>query len=234
MMFDFRIPAFITTTRMAVATCQSGHRIGVTVVDPAFALLYERALQRLANGDWRDAVLDAYTALDMYLPQVPVRARWDRNHSSVPSDLERIMKELKPATRRAENAIGAALAVASVIADGPPPTFRPELARIRNAAVHVGEYPTPQEAEWLILEVERLVREFEAILDAASQGRDPSFLLMMQLNDHNRSFTERVDSTANHSLGTVLGGGHSPPTQARDRIAVYKTDPDFHAPLIER
>jgi hypothetical protein len=48
-------------------------------------MLYERALQRLAEGATRDAVLDAYTALDMYLSHVPARARYDREKVAVAS-----------------------------------------------------------------------------------------------------------------------------------------------------
>ena len=82
-----------------------------------------RCAPRQADGDWRDAVLDAYTALDMYMSTVPVRARYDGDASLLPIDIVRLREELKFSTSDANKALGAAFAVASVVSGKRPPKF---------------------------------------------------------------------------------------------------------------
>jgi hypothetical protein len=145
--FDDRVTALVTHERVASVRCRVGHPFVVVVADPTHALVFERGLQRLADGDLRDAVLDAYTAMEMYMPTVPVRARYDRDRSLMPKDILRLRKELKFITGDANRALGAALAVASVVSNKPPPVFDTTVSKLRNDAVHAGKYPSKRKTK---------------------------------------------------------------------------------------
>jgi hypothetical protein len=64
--------------------------------------------------------------------------------------------------------MGAALAAVSVASGKAPPDIPAKLSELRNKAIHAGEYPSAKDAEWACLEVERIVREFEALLEASA------------------------------------------------------------------
>jgi hypothetical protein len=68
---EWAIARITTKSTPLTGTCRAGHEYTVVVTTVGHAVLYERALQRLADEDWRDAVLDSYTALDMYFATVP-------------------------------------------------------------------------------------------------------------------------------------------------------------------
>lgn len=149
----------LTSEPVALAECQNGHRSLLYALDGAYALLFERALQRIAIGSPRDAIIDAYTAFEMYLAHLPARARYDREKGASPMKLR---DEMKQATGRAEPALGAALATVSIVSSRPPPKIVADATtNLRNRAVHSGHHATDQEAEAMCLEIERLVGEFE-------------------------------------------------------------------------
>ncbi len=69
-----RYSILITHERSATSNCQEGHAFSVIITEPAYSLVFERGLQRLADRDWRDAVLDAYTARHVYHHSTSSRA----------------------------------------------------------------------------------------------------------------------------------------------------------------
>lgn len=134
----------ITTDPVVVVTCFHGHRSLLTILDPSFTLLFERGLQRLSTSSTRDAVVDAYTALEMYLSHVPTRARFDREKTRPPAELR---KDLSQVVKLAERSLGAALAVVSLVSGSAPPTLQTKkTTELRNSAVHAGVHPSVSDA----------------------------------------------------------------------------------------
>lgn len=168
-----RLEATITHERFAAVTCEAGHSFSIGTGEPVYALLYERALQRFVDGDYRDSLLDAYTALDMYMPTVPVRARYDSDPRLGVADLEGLRKEFKSVTKDATSALAAALTAVSIRTGLPPPSFDTKLAVLRNRAVHAGQYPTGEDTEWAVLEVERIVTTIDDMLTNAAPRPEP-------------------------------------------------------------
>ena len=75
----------LTVEPVALNECQNNHRSVLVCLDGAYALVFERALQRVAIGNPRDAVMpDAYTAFEMFLSHVPARGRYDREKGASP------------------------------------------------------------------------------------------------------------------------------------------------------
>ena len=215
-----RVAAQITHERSTVATCRNNHTFGIVVGEPAFALVFERGLQRLVDGDLRDAVLDAYTGLDMYTPIVPVRARYDSDRSLGPKDIPRLRKELGFTSSDANKALGAAFAVASVVSGKPPPKFNSKLARLRNEAIHAGHYPSAEDAKWAILEVERIVTELDELLGQVDPDRDPPFRLAVEMVDFPRTGQANFHTTLLFSA--VLSGVTKPRETVDSRLARYR------------
>jgi hypothetical protein len=213
-----------SATRGAPRDGQRRHRsLHVCVDEGSFGA---QPFLRLSRGDSRDAVLDAYTAFDMYLSIVPVRARYDRDVSLAPKDIARIRDELAPLTRLSERAIGAALACASLVSGAAPPAIPSRLQAIRNEAVHGGVYPSESDAEWLALKVEELICAFELLLDAASPSRDPPFHVAFQIasfigTDGPPAGIQRVST----GRGFVLSRANDPQPKAIDRLSDYRADP---------
>jgi hypothetical protein len=216
------VEAAITHERAAEAICPEGHTFMIGTSEPAYALVFERALQRLVAGDLRDAVLDAYTALDMYTPTVAVRARYDADPTLTWDDIPRLRSELRQSSSDANKALGAALAVASVVANRPPPKFESRLAQLRNRAVHAGEYPAPEDTEWAIFEVERMITGIDDMLTSAAPNRDPSFRLAVEIADYPPS---KATSQAQSKLifSSILSDTTSPRETARQRILRYRS-----------
>lgn len=182
----------------------------------------ERALQRFVDGDYRDSLLDAYTALDMYMPTVPVRARYDSDPRLGVADLEGLRRELKSVTRDATSALAAALTAVSVRTGRPPPSFDTKLSGLRNKAVHVGQYPTAEDTEWAVLEVERIVTTIDDMLTDAAPNRDPSFREAVDWTD----FRGTLPGTSGHvsmSFSAVLSGTRQPRESATARLARYRS-----------
>ncbi|XXT17962.1 hypothetical protein WME94_47815 [Sorangium sp. So ce429] len=220
--FGERVEGFITHERSTVVTCRTGHRFGLVITEPAYALVFERGLQRLVDGDWRDVVLDAYTALEMYMSTVPIRARYDRDPSLTIKDIPRLRKEFKFSTSDANKALGAAFAVAAVVSGRAPPKFESELAALRNRAVHAGEYPTAERAEWAVLEVERVVTTLDDMLDAVAPTRDPSFRLAVSMVDF-PVLTPQPAGQMTVGFSAVLSGGTKPRETVPNRLARYRS-----------
>jgi hypothetical protein len=222
-LWEAPVAVTITTAPGGSGSCARGHPFRIHVNDPGYAVLYERALQRLAAGEWRDAVLDGYTALDMYLATVPLRARYDCDRALMPSDLAEVRLELSQATKTSERALGAALAVASVVSGRSPPKFPSKLQELRNEAIHQGKYPSPVEAEHAVFQVEELVVAIEERLDVGAVGRDPPFRLAQQISNLVAVPQNREPRPA-MVLNTVLGRMTVPQPTARSRLAEYKAE----------
>lgn len=220
--FEKRIEVLITHKRSGHGVCAKGHAFILRVAEPAYALVFDRALQRLVDGDERDAVIDAYTALDMYMSTVPVRARYDRDPRLTHAHISSLRQELSFATSDASKALGAGFAVASVVSGQPPPKFPTKLAQLRNHAVHAGEYPTQKEAEWAITEVERIVTSIDDLLTAAAPDRNPTFRLAAQVADFPSQDSDS-DGAVTVGLSAVLSGASEPREKAVERIARYRT-----------
>jgi len=217
----------ITTEPAALGKCGNGHEVLVYVHDGSYAVLYERALQRLATGSTRDAVIDAYTAFEIYLSHVPARARYDREKGPTPTALRR---ELRAATASAQVALGAALATVSLVSSRPPPKINEGITTaLRNRAVHAGHHPNDAEAEDMCVEIERVISEFEDLLTSSANDRDPSYW--------DAAITEEIQATIDlrgwkgfpaaigRELDTVLARARSGvPTKvsAQERLAEYR------------
>ena len=218
----------LTTDPVVVATCFHGHKSVLAILDGAYALLFERALQRLVTGNTRDAVVDAYTAFEMYLAQVPARARYDREAEA---SAQRIRRELDGVSRYAERALGAALAVISLIDGQPPPKVDPrKTTELRNRSVHAGYYPTDAEAEALCVEISRIISEFDRRFEA--QGCvNPTTYWQSTIDDEIRQSRERHGIEALPTVvahfGTELASNRAPNRSTfslEERISEYRSD----------
>lgn len=211
--------ARVTTETVQLMRCLNGHRFALILQDGGYALLYERALQRLAIGHLRDAVLDAYTALDMCMGQVLLRHLFEARKGS--SSLAQLRDEFSYVLHRAERTWGAALVVASMASGRTPPKIPTKLHEIRNNAAHEGEYPTEEKAEWACMQVARIVWELGAM--PRPQHDDPFFHALV---------AERLPSIQAQAPGhqmsvmlmTVLGsiGTRSDPEVAKVRLDDYR------------
>lgn len=216
----------LTAEPVALAECDQGHRLLVCVNDGSYALLFERALQRLAIGSTTDAVIDAHTAFEIYLAHVPARARYDRESGASPTVLRR---ELRPATSSAQLALGAALATVSVVSSRPPPRINEEMTTtLRNRAVHAGHHPTDSEAEHMCAEIDRVIAEFEDLLTSSVEPRDPSYWNAFISEDIKATIEAhgwRELPIVGRQLDTVLArarDGFATKVSARERLAEYR------------
>jgi hypothetical protein len=138
-------PAQIRSDSTSLLRCPEGHRILHVIQDGGFGRLFERGLERLARESPRDAVMDVYTAFEMYLSHVVVRALFDRpSNTQKPAE---IRSRLKHALQTSDKAGAAALATYASIASGELPVFKSDLSSIRNNAVHQGFYPSVGDVE---------------------------------------------------------------------------------------
>jgi hypothetical protein len=159
----------VTHEGVATWSCPKGHSTSLVFQGGALGLLYERALQRLAKDATRDAVLDAFTALEMYLATVPERVRFE---AQAGANLDTIREELKPAVKTSERATAAALVAIAIRSGKKPPSIPSWLNQTRNEATHQGLHPDAKDAEKLVLDVARIVREFEALfLESSTEGK---------------------------------------------------------------
>jgi hypothetical protein len=162
-----------------------------------------------------------HTPMDMFMSTVPIRARYDRESNLTPSDIAGLRQQLGFATSEANKALGAALAVTSVVSGQPPPKFSTKLAGLRNRAVHAGEYPTKAEAEWGVTEVERIITSIDDMLTAAVPDRNPPFRTAVQIAD----FPAHDHSSAGHvtvGFSAVLSGLSQPRESAANRMSRYR------------
>jgi hypothetical protein len=166
-------PANTTTDIGFLLRCPRGHVSWKVSQEPTFARLFERALRQLGADQARDAVLDAHTALEMYLRHVPARARYNADPTACPLALR---DELTEALRFGDRAVGAALATYALVAKSKPPAF--PNAEVRNLAVHQGKYPSLPAAEKHCLAVESFVMECERVLGAPANGQRSYWLAL--------------------------------------------------------
>jgi hypothetical protein len=149
----------VTDKVVQILQCTRGHTYAIALQQPMFTLIFERALYRLAKESVRDAVIDAHTALDMYLPHVPARARYDQETSA---SARAVLTKLQPLTYRAEMARIAAHTTVFLLGAGNVP--RGSIGKLRNQAVHEGRYPQMVEATEAITGVAETIRAFEDAL----------------------------------------------------------------------
>lgn len=173
---DQKIFVAFTTNPVALMRCPKGHNSVLILGDGAHSLLFERAISRLVEGRTRDAITDAHTALEMYIANVPARARYDREKGASP---RAIREELKRSTKTSERAHGAALAIASLVSGAEPPSLPESVATVRNAAIHQGAYPTVAQAERAIVEIDAFVRDMERILSSVPCANEMIYWQMM-------------------------------------------------------
>jgi len=159
-----------------VVTCSKGHRFVLIVQDLGHAMLFERALVHLVDGNARDALLDGYTALEMFLALVPVRARYDREKGAKVSV---IRTELASALKTSDRAMGAAMVTASLLTGKAPPSVPSSLSQARNEAVHQGKSPTLAKAEEHLVAIAKIVRAFEDALDAQQCVNEAPFAVAL-------------------------------------------------------
>lgn len=212
-----------TTQRWVLSKCPAGHPVGIIFQASGWARLFDRGLERLAFGELRDAILDAYTAFEMYLADVPIRVRYDREPGASPSKLR---EEMRAAISRSENAIGAARSAASIASGKPVITWNEgTTTAVRNRAIHGGVYPSEKEAEQLCLEVGRTILAFEATLDATPCVNPGSFYAKLWVEE--ATAYKALHPTINPAYvsgGAMFDWSHSPesrPTVAA-QIALHR------------
>jgi hypothetical protein len=149
-------------TTPQVKVCARGHRIIIATLDGAYALMFERALQWVAFGGYRDAVLDAHSALEMYFAQVPVRARYDREPGA---SVLAIREELKATIKTSDRCRAAAETVISLLTRASPLRLQESLSAVRNEAIHSGKMPSLEEAKKVCFGVEAIVKAYDEVLD---------------------------------------------------------------------
>jgi hypothetical protein len=157
-------PRVTVTDTVSVVTCENGHEFIYAIQDGAYALFFERGLRRFALGQFRDAILDAYTALEMYLSHAPVIAAFHANGGTKkPSELrEQIGEGILGLTERCWGAT----AVAVFLRTGksaPQPSS--SITKIRNDAAHAGVYPSEQQAKKLIVYVATTIIDIANAID---------------------------------------------------------------------
>jgi hypothetical protein len=215
----------ITTEPASQVTCPRGHVSFVAVQDAPYALLYERALQRLSRGLARDAILDAYTAFEMFLVHVVVRARYDREPGASPTQL---MSELSDALKTSDRCLAGALVAASIACGGPPPKVPGRLQEMRNRAIHRGEHPSIKEAEEACFTIERLVREFEGCLSKTPRVNAGAYALRWHFEAF-KKYRDAMDSAdvpfSFASCSCVLDPARAakPPESAQKRLEAYRS-----------
>lgn len=212
----------ITHESAGLLTCARGHQSVLVFQGGAYGLLYERALQRLADGAIRDAILDAYTALEMYLHTVVERVRFEAHPGST---LEAVRIDLKDATKTADRVMGAALAAIAVRSGSAPPKVPSKLQELRNKATHAGEYPAPQDAEWAVLEVARIVADFEALFAKSPKAGTVTYAEASSVLIHIAQ-RERHPDVVRSTIYVPLvldASGASPSIGAADRLKEYQS-----------
>jgi hypothetical protein len=218
----------LTIEPIAVAKCLQGHKTVLAILDGGYALLFERALQRLVTGNTRDAAIDAYTAFEIYLSHVPARGRYHREAGASPRQLRQEMKGFLDSSDRS---FAAAFAVISLMTGKAPPRFKPDLtSKIRNKAVHAGYYPTEPEAERLCLEVESIVSEFDKRFEAITCVNERTYW-EAAIAEETASLRERLKvsdlPTVHAHFGTALASNRAPNRSTftlQDTIKQYRED----------
>jgi hypothetical protein len=212
----------VTLEGSGVLKCDSGHERMIHLFESGWAILYERALQRHAAGQYRDAVLDAFTALEMYCAEVPARYRYDHEKDA---EAAALLEETKPCVRTSERAYGAAFAVASVVSEEPPPRHWSKLHETRNNATHAGLYPTEADSLHVCDDVFRVVARLEGMLTKVSTIRSMSFAEALM---HHRAHKAWEKAGSKHrrttqSMHLVLGQLYGSPTLAWE-IPMWRID----------
>jgi hypothetical protein len=221
----------ITTEMAQLLGCSQGHEFLIHFQDGGYAMLYERALERLVEGRTRDAVLDAYTAFDMFLGWFVLAAAFEKRYPP-PIPLEEaplgpLREDMKDVLKTAERTTGAALALAAIATGTEPPRIDPDLNKLRNKAVHVGAYPSDEDANWACLQIEELVctlRE-RLTLTPIEGGMFSRFTMALLIDSRRRALGNKPFPSHNvtHALMTVLASDVPPRTRkAVDRIAEYQ------------
>ena len=190
---------------VSVVNCEKGHRFVLFVQDLGHAMLFERALFHLVDGNARDAVLDGYTALEMFLALVPVRARYDREKGA---KISAIRSELAPALKTSDRAMASAMATVSLLTGKAPPSIPNALSEARNQAVHQGKSPALAKAEEHLVTIANVVGAFEDALDSQQCVNDPPFdsaLAFTSVEElYQRDATAQGLKVASTSLATAL------------------------------
>ena len=87
-------------------------------------------------------MIDAHTALEMFLAHVPVRAIYDRTIGAVPSEIRKTLKAAQ-LLNNFERTFGAAIGMAALVGvSGPVRVPFDKTRNIRNEAVHMGVEPS--------------------------------------------------------------------------------------------
>jgi len=212
----------LTTEPAMEATCKHGHRSIVFFNDPAHALLFERALYRLVQGQTRDAVLDAYTAFEMYISHVPSRMRYDREPGASPAA---IRDQLAAVLKISDRALAAAMTCASLLSAGEPPSIPNRLANLRNMTVHLGHVATDAEADELCIGAAETIAAFETVLTKVASVNPTPYWLEYQREQPakwSKTLPDEAMPITFVQLGTTLARANASGSDVRDRIAKYR------------
>lgn len=209
--------------------CGAGHVFLLVLENASHSLLFDRAVERLASGQTRDAVTDGCTALEMFLSEVPVRARYQNEPGS---QLSTIRSEIKRVVSTSDRALAGSFAVASLLGRCAPAGIGElEKARaIRNKAIHGGVRPSEKEAEDALKCIQRTVAWFGGILGNALPERDVSYARAGMLDALHQARAMHVDCrfVMAQATFTVLDGlGESMPTNVEDRLAEIRSGKEY-------
>lgn len=165
----------ITHDGYATIECDKDHRVIYAFQGGAHALLYERALQRLADDAPRDAILDAYTAFEVFMQMVVERCVFEAQTSVT---LDDVRAQLGYVFKSSERTLGAALVAVATRTGSAPPKIPGDIQNLRNDATHRARYPSVPQAEKAILAIGGLIRDFDALLDAVPTARTEQYKIL--------------------------------------------------------
>jgi hypothetical protein len=206
----------VTTETGTVVTCANGHRHAYFFQHAAYVILFERALLRLCNDEPRDALLDAYSAMEMFLSHVLPRARYDRERDQSPSQ---VRDQLKHVTHLAEPARGSALGIISYLTGREAPRLDTNVTKLRNDAIHAGKYPTTAQAESAVLKIEDLLLTVRDALDAQSCVNEHSYEIADYLELRKKFLADNgIERWLATSLPMVLESRVTPRVTASERL----------------
>jgi hypothetical protein len=209
--------------------CGTGHLFLLVLENASHSLLFDRAVERLASGETRDAVTDGCTALEMFLSEVPVRARYQ---SEPLGQLSIIREELRRVVNTSERALAGSFVIASLLGGCAPEHVRQleEVRANRNKAIHGGVRPSEKQAEDALSCIQQTVAWFEGILRDALPERDVSYARARMLDELHRARAIHADCglVLAQATSTVLDGlGESMPTSVEARLEEIRSGKEY-------
>ncbi|HMJ53189.1 MAG TPA: hypothetical protein VK540_13980 [Polyangiaceae bacterium] len=224
-----KCPVIIGQERAYRVHCDAGHVFLLVLENGSHALLFDRAIERLAAGETRDAVTDGCTALEMFLSEVPVRARYQ---SEPGGQLSTIRDEIARVVNTSDRALAGSFAVACLLGRCAPTGIKEleKVRAIRNKAIHAGVRPSEEQGQDALMRIQQTVAWFGEILRGALPARDVSYARAGMLDELHCARALHADYrfvTAQATLTVLDGLGESLPTSVEDRLGEIRSGTEY-------